>query len=545
MPLIDWYTPVKAITERLVTINSVSPGSGEIVLADAIISILQEDNLANSYQLCETVPITHDRYQRTNAIAYLPGVRPEVLILLGHFDTVGITDYGSLESLATQPSLLSEHWAELMDGTPLDDPENWWFGRGAVDMKSGVAINIAIMRYFAQRQRDHGEPPPLSLLLLATPDEETESVGAMAGITWLAEQRRQRQLRYVGLINTDYISPRFPGDTERPIYSGTVGKLLPLFYVVGKAAHVGEPYAGIDANLLCAELVRDLCMNPALTDHVGDERTAPPVTLHQSDLKTTYNVQTPFAAWFYLNILTMTTTPAEALARLCTISQAALDRVLQRLVNQFSQQAMGQNVPQHLLNANVFTFADLYAATCERVGIEVAAKLIIEPQITEGDSRTATLRVIERLWQHSGQHGPAAVIAFAPPYYPHIPEHDTPFLQAIRAVAERHQPEGIVLRQFFPCLSDLSYMQIDPELDVTVMTANMPLWTDGIPQLEQWGYSVPFTAIEAAAIEGIANIGVYGQGAHQRDERVYMPYSFRVAPQLVYEAILEVAARMK
>ena len=86
------------------------------------------------------------------------------------------------------------------------------------------------------------------------------------------------------------------------------GKLLPSFLIVGKEAHVGEPFQGVDANLLAAELIRDLSMNDALCDVVRSSNktqdvqdvqvTPPPVTLRASDLKTHYDVQLPFRCLF-------------------------------------------------------------------------------------------------------------------------------------------------------------------------------------------------------------------------------------------------------
>ena len=47
---------------------------------------------------------------------------------------------------------------------------------------------------------------------------------------------------YLAVIDTDYTAPRYEDDSSRYIYIGTVGKLMPSFYVVGKETHVGEPF---------------------------------------------------------------------------------------------------------------------------------------------------------------------------------------------------------------------------------------------------------------------------------------------------------------
>ncbi len=540
---VAWYAAVHAITEHLVRIPSVSPGTGEIAVAEAVVDLLQRDGLGPAYAECGLASIAGDPFGRQNAVAVLRGRRREAVVLLGHIDTVGVEDYGALAPLAMQPDALAPHIADLLDGGSLKDPAEWMFGRGVVDMKSGVAVNIAVMRHFAVRALQ-GDPPPLTLVLVATPDEETQSAGALAATGWLGDLRVREQLRYLGVINTDYVAPRFPGDPERPIYLGSIGKLLPLFYVVGKATHVGDPYDGLDANLLAAELVRDLSMNPALAERLRGQATPPPVTLHLADLKSTYNVQTAFAAWFYLNVLTLRSTPQRVLERMQRIAARSLRRVVRRLASDFGAGAPGQPLPPHLREGNVWTYAELLAVAHATRGVAETSAMLeaIRATCPAGmDAREATLRLMQGLWEWSKLRPPAVVIAFAPPYYPHVAASDGALERATRAVAARHAEDGVVIREFFPLLSDLSYMKLDRSMRTGGLIANMPLWRDEPDPAPVAQYSLPFAAIKRARIEGMANIGVYGQGAHQHGERVYMPYSFQTVPQMVFETILELA----
>jgi arginine utilization protein RocB len=545
-----WFSAVRAFTEALVAVRSVSPGAGEIAVAETVIDLLRRDGLGDSYAECGLVPIAGDPFGRQNAFAYLPGQRRETVVLLGHIDTVGTEDYGALEPLATNPEALAEHLAELLDDERLANPTEWLWGRGALDMKSGVAVNIAIMRHFAAKLKTTGERPPLSLVLAATPDEEMQSAGALATTAWLAELRVREQLQYLGLINTDYVAPRFEGDPERPIYTGTIGKLLPLFFVVGKATHVGDPYGGLDANLLSAELVRDLAMNPTLVDRVRGAQTPPPVTLHQADLKTGYNTQTAFAAWFYLNVLTMSSTPAQLLQTLQNKTRHVLTHTLEQLAQHYRtlHGDPDATLPAHLAHGQVWTFAELRTVTEAKQGVAVvqAALEAARQQCPASmDSREATLHLIRALWQLSGERGPAVVIAYAPPFYPHIAGEDGPLTQAVQGVVANHAAEGVVLREFFPLLSDLSYMRLDPTMETAALSQNMPLWQATRAEDGYAGYHLPFELIDAAQIEGIVNIGVFGQGGHQRGERVHMPYSFETVPQMVHETILAVAATLQ
>ncbi|MCK9911749.1 hypothetical protein MXD81_21520, partial [Microbacteriaceae bacterium K1510] len=69
----------------------------------------------------------------------------ETTLLLGHIDTVGIDDFGHLRDVAIQPAQLRERMkqqANLPEAVidHLND-DDWMFGRGTADMKSGVAAN--------------------------------------------------------------------------------------------------------------------------------------------------------------------------------------------------------------------------------------------------------------------------------------------------------------------------------------------------------------------------------------------------------------------
>ncbi|MFN8387052.1 MAG: M20/M25/M40 family metallo-hydrolase [Anaerolineales bacterium] len=61
----------------------------------------------------------------------------------------------------------------------------WMFGRGSVDMKSGVAINIALMREFARKQENGKrliDELAGNLLFLSCPDEEARSAGILSAV---------------------------------------------------------------------------------------------------------------------------------------------------------------------------------------------------------------------------------------------------------------------------------------------------------------------------------------------------------------------------
>ncbi len=554
----EWFETVRRLTLRLVGIRSVSPGPGEIAVAREVVRLLQEDGLEGAFE-AGLDPVAGDPYGRVNAYAYLKGATQRAVVLLGHIDTVNTADYGPLEEWALDPEALAARLDALAASAPeiapdlAERPGDWLFGRGVVDMKSGVAANIAVLRHLACRARE-GAPLPLSVILLATPDEENESAGVLQAVRFLAALRERDGLEYVGAINTDYTTPRSPGDPHRYIYTGTIGKLLPSFLVVGKESHVGDPFDGLDANLLAAELIRDLSMNAELCDVVRGQATPPPVTLHAADLKVGYDVQLPFAASFYLNVLTFTTGPGELLERLRVRAEATMPRLLGHVDARerawLAARAGGgaSPVPDRPARAGiVLNYAELHARAVARLG-EDAVRDALDAEWARWpaslDKRERSLRLTHRLWTLNGERGPAVVIYYSPPYYPHIAAAPCALHEAVAALAAAHPELDLSLEEYFPFLSDMSYLRLEPGVDVAALTANMPVWHDqdtADAPAHLGAYGLPLDDIRALDLP-VVNLGVYGKGAHQRGERVLMSYSFGTLPRLIVETLERLAA---
>ena len=559
----DWYETVRQYTMRLVKIRGVSPHQAENNVAQEVLNLLTEGGFADFYTSVGFDPLEDDPYRRHNVYAFLRGKSERTLVLLGHFDTVDTQDYGPLEPWAFDPAALAERQDTLLAMVPElrsdfeAHPNDWMFGRGCVDMKSGVAANIAIMRRLAEKACTEG-PLPISIVMLATPDEENESEGVLQAVRFLLRLRQQHDLTYLGAINTDYTTALYPNDPHRYVNSGTAGKLLPSFLIVGKEAHVGEPFEGIDANLLAAELIRDLSMNDALCDAVRDsassqnaqiiQMTPPPVTLRASDLKTHYDVQLPFAAYFYLNVLTQTTMPGELLERLRHHAQMAMDSLLERLdateqrwklAKHGMMTGIASHRPEKKRFGSVLTYAELYAGVVEKRGQQVVQQELAqewERLPVALDKRERSLHLTYRLWTVSGKQGPAIILYYSPPYYPHVAPTGGPLHDAIAAVVAEHPHLQLVQQSYYPFISDMSYLRLDPGADLTALKNNMPVWRDSSTPPRPGAYSLPLAAIQELGLP-IVNFGPYGRGAHQRGERVLMSYSFGVLPQLLYETI--------
>ena len=578
-----WYDDVKAITERLVRINSVSPSiEAENTCASEIHKILEEQGLAPDYW-----EIAGDG--RKNVWVMLEGqaVSAEItkiptIILIGHFDTVGVEDYDfGLDPFNPQELQisLSQRYAQHSDAETdvLADiaSQNWMFGRGSLDMKSGLAAQIAVIGALAKLK----DSLPGNVIMVATPDEEVGSAGIMCAVEQLVRLREERGLNYIGMINSDYTAPREPGDDNRYIYDGTIGKLLPCFYIRGCETHVGEVFRGLDANLIAANLVREIDLNVELCDESNGEITVPPVTLKQRDLKGRYNVQTPLSAVVCFNFLTHSWTPSDVLNKMVALANQALSQANHQRMLQWEQYTKRQQSVTAIedFGGKVWTYQQLCKAieeklecnkfdlkqqaetqafeyilkakqSLEKLSGEERALLSDGGQLVEIDSREKSLAIVKALVEIAVRENvidsrkPAIVVYFAPPYYPHIPGNKTSALsQAVAAVISTGAYGNIQLKEFYPYVSDSSYVKVEETVyeSLPVLIANMPLWQDENISKDSRDeyYSIPPLELIHELNCDIVNIGPWGKDAHGKSERVYMPYSFEILPELLYNVI--------
>jgi len=135
--------------------------------------------------------------------------------------------------------------------------DGFLYGRGAVDMKGGIAAFIAAASRFLQQR----SPPDGSISLLITGDEEGPAVnGTVKLLQWCAERGEAFDACIVG-------EPTNPNALGDMIKIGRRGSLSGTVTVTGKQGHVAYPHL---ADNPAPRLVRMLA---ALTDHQPDSGT--------------------------------------------------------------------------------------------------------------------------------------------------------------------------------------------------------------------------------------------------------------------------------
>ena len=428
---------VVALAQRLVATPSVVDTAGEAEVADLLAAYLREQ--AAELPGVEVRQVDVPKATPCSAVlAYAPAPTEtrRALVLLGHFDTVGVEPYGALAEHAFDNAALKAAYAappprraSIMAGKGKADAQadalaaaaaspDWAFGRGWLDMKGGVAAITEVFLAEARRRE-----LPAHLILLLTPDEESASLGVRALIPELLKLKQERKLELKRIINADYTAPLLPGDESRFLYSGTTGKLLLGLSVFGRTTHVGETFAGLSASALAGYLAFALEHNRKLLAGVAGEWLPPPTVLHVGDRRERYDVMTLDYAEAYVNVFhaggRAETLWAGILSELRRLAKR-YDRELRLRYNRFCARA-NLRPPRCEERVEVIDYAALLKRVGRVVGEDLPALLdALHAEAAErcADARERALHVVRRLRAQLPPGRPLLVASLLPPFYP-------------------------------------------------------------------------------------------------------------------------------
>lgn len=204
------------VCRQLVRINSVNPPGDEREIAVFVAEYLQKSGLE-----VEVVPHTPQRASvlaRIRGSGELPG-----LLFSAHLDTVPVG---------------VEKWVHDPFAGELSDGKIW--GRGAADMKGGLAAILLAAKALAQAQVQlRGE-----VILALTADEEVNGLGAIA----LSERDDLRPLQAIFVAE--------PSANE--IFIAEKGILWLEIVTRGKTAHGSMPELGRNAVMMMVKLLQEL-----------------------------------------------------------------------------------------------------------------------------------------------------------------------------------------------------------------------------------------------------------------------------------------------
>ena len=196
---------------------------------------------------------------------------------------------------------------------------------------------------------------------------------------------------------------------------GTVGKLLPAFYIVGKETHVGQAFEGFDPNLIASELTARIDYQTDLCDEMFGEITLPPVSLKQTDLKKQYDVQTPKTALVYYNFFVHSWSPRDVLEKLKQVAIDAFESAVMKFRGRSRRYHELRRRPYRDIDwkPRVYTYEEFYRKCREKHGQEFEQEVLRSTRNMLNqenmDVREHSLRMVEELWKWGGDDEPAVI----------------------------------------------------------------------------------------------------------------------------------------
>ncbi|MGI6177149.1 MAG: M20/M25/M40 family metallo-hydrolase [Eubacterium sp.] len=541
---------IRGMALDFVSQRSVVDTPDEVKMAEKVYTTIAGlDYYKKHPELVYYIPCEGDLLGRKIVVAEMRGEKApsdKTVVLIGHVDTVGISDYGPNKDLATKPAELIKALSKLkLSKEVTEDLESgkYMFGRGLFDMKSGDAIIICVMDEISKDIKNFEG----NLVYAAVIDEEGNSAGMLNFVPHLIKLKEQKHYDYLAMIDTDYMAPAYPGDPLKYIYVGTVGKTMPTFYIVGKETHVGESFDGLDPNQIAAALTERINLNPEFSDTVDGEVTLPPVTLKQRDLKTEYSVQIANKAVLMFNYATHDSTPDQVLNKMVDTAQECFRHVVDTLNERYAMycKMVGRKFRRLPWAARTITYEELFDAVKKEVpDLDEKVDAYIEELKNDSsiDVRDKSLKIVDYVHDLWSDKDPVVVVYLTPPYYPHIHVDESDprgkaLIDAVNGAIETVKADPafdytLLEKEFLPCISDLSYGAAPKEPDVLEkLEKNMPGY--GVGKI----YSLPLKDMQALDLP-VVDIGTVGKDAHKFTERIDTHFTFEYTPELVYQTIM-------
>ena len=209
--------------QDLIRLPTVNPPGDEIVAARYLEAALDEVGIPSI--------VIEPVLGRGSIVARLHGdcTGGGPLLLLSHLDVVPAPP---------------ERWTHDPFGAEIAD--GYVYGRGAVDMKGMVAMELGVLRMLAEQARAAGRDPasdPIpglrrDILFASTADEEA---GGRAGAVWIAEHNPEWLTADGALNEAGGVSVELAGRRFYPIQVAEKGFLIYRFLVHGTAGHASMP----------------------------------------------------------------------------------------------------------------------------------------------------------------------------------------------------------------------------------------------------------------------------------------------------------------
>jgi len=532
-----WDTPEKLqqLVCEMVGWKSITLSEGEVEFAYNLKEKLEQIPYFQEHP--EQIHLGEVNWDRQYVTAlYKHPEASDTIVMMSHFDTVQTEEYGDLKPLACSPIELTEAlkgFRDELDEYALADLDSgeYLFGRGTMDMKAGLGMQMAMLEKAAANEWR------INLVLISVPDEEVNSAGMRYGVSKLLDLEREYELDYILFLNGEPSFAQHPGDPAHYIYTGSIGKIMPSAMFYGKETHVGEPLSGITSSYISTYLTHRMEWNPSFKETVYGETTPLPVTLKQRDMRNSYSAQTPYRSFAMYNVFMMEHSAKETFD---LFEQVAKDAAA-HCMEDYMVMCRNENI-EPVGNIEVIRYESLMKYAIEKFGRDYFNALIYDTLMhPEWDVRDKSMHIADILLLNCQELTPAIVILFAPPYYPAVNSSEDELVKrCVEQIKENAMAKyGHELNQihYFNGISDLSYVNYGDQEDGWVTYENnTPVYGDA--------YSIPFQAMKELKAP-VLNIGQFGKDAHKRTERLHIKNAFEQMPALLEEMILSIPVKSR
>lgn len=527
--------------KELVEAPSISGTQDEILAAYKIEELLRRIPYFQEHSdHVMRIPIENDPFGRFLVAAYLEAHEKcaDTAILTGHYDVVDVEEFGSLKDIAFDIEEITKRIIDLplSDEVKADhDSGGYLFGRGVFDMKYGHAAALGILRHYAENGGIKG-----NLLYVAVCGEETNSEGMLAAVPFFADFAEKNELKYRCLLLMEGYMVEGQEEGIKYIQYSNAGKVMPMFFCIGKTTHGEEPLLGLDANMMSGEVYRLMHSNPEFCQTNHGITTAVPCGLKMQDLKENYSLSTTLYSASYYNVATIKLNPEELMQRLTALAEEAFANVVEiteKNAKRF-EEISGRKPEYYRPVPCVQTFAAFYKGLEAEYEGDLTAHVsekMAEFMAEDPEMQGCCVKLLKYLAGISKDKTPRIITCIIPPYYPDVnadlDDKDTAeMMDCINdVIGYASDKYGVTIKMSeYYGISDMCYTWLAGGLDFDTLFANLV----GAGSI----YQFPTEALKKFKVPGMV-LGCAGKDMHKYTERLEKHFNFNVLPDLFLHAI--------
>ena len=424
------------LTKWLVSIPSVAHAKGPSLINQAIYEGLREfpyfKNHPEHLSLIPHVDTNFDdedlppRHTKSSVVALVKSLEEvsDTLVLLCDTDTSSPYHYGmfkgsstSCDDLALKLRQLAEQGAVSSKIEEILKSDSGLFGLGILESKCATGAMIAVLKELS----DNYVHLNLNILFVCTCESSIQHRGIKQCIPFIEQLCHNENLALRLAVNAKPNTPVNRQDRGLHLYSGSYGKIEPSFYIIGSSATAFRPYDGFSASIIASELIRELELNPKLTQRLHHKPLVP--TFDSLRVKEFGKDFSPDGMQVSFSLPLLDLNLGDLLEILKEVAATAIEHAAELVDHRESSyaQLMHEDFIPEAKDAEVISFSDLVERARHNFSgnLDKALSGMVQKCRHEGLSlHQASITIIERLNEIARLPRPSIVIYYTDNYVP-------------------------------------------------------------------------------------------------------------------------------